>query len=171
MLIKPNSENWKVVDAQGKPVEILGIGTAQLYRPNGACKQYTLIVCPRISDSMLLSWSTQKRLGILPMGWPWEDYSERGGVKGENIETRPGRIRKATTEKTWPPQEWPKRLIDLCEAYFDVLVDKLRPQERLKVPDMTVTLKPGTKPFFCTRARPVPIHWKENTDKEKRKLL
>ena len=82
--------------------------------------------------------------------------------------TGSGRVRKVTTEKTWPPQEWPKRLKDLCEAYSDMLMDELRPQERLKVPD---TLKPGTKPFFCTRARPVLIHWKENTDKEKQKLL
>ena len=50
-------------------------------------------------------------------------------------------------------------------------MDELRPQERLKVPDMTVTLKPGTKPFFRTSARPVPIHWKENTENEKKKLL
>ena len=107
---------------------------------------------------MLLSWATQKRLGILPAGWPWEDYSERGGVRRTTMGDGPLRIRKITTDQTWPPQDWPQRLRSLCEEYSDMLVDELRPQERLKVLDMTVTLKPGTKPFFCTRDRPVPIH-------------
>ena len=88
---------------------------------------------------------------------------------GSNDE--PSRIRKVTTTETWPPQDWPRRIWNLCEEYSDVLVDELQPQERLKVPDMTVTLKPGTKPFFCTRARPVPIHWKESMENEKKKLL
>ena len=70
MIIRLNHENWKVVDAQGKPVEITGIGSAQISIPNGVWKPYTLIVCPKLSNSMLLSWSTQKRFGILPMSWP-----------------------------------------------------------------------------------------------------
>ena len=81
MNILPNKDNWKVVDAEGKPVKISGVGTVDLARPKGRWRPYTLIVCPKISDAMLLSWATQKRLGILPAGWPWEDYSGKNVVR------------------------------------------------------------------------------------------
>ena len=65
MNIEPNLGEWSVTNAQGKPVEISGVGMVKLARPGGKWQTHTLIVCPKLSDPMLLSWSTQKRLGIL----------------------------------------------------------------------------------------------------------
>ena len=84
-----------------------------------------MIVCPKISDAMLLSWATQKRLGILPPGWPWEDYSSKDVVRWAGLESKPMKIRKVTTTEVWPPQDWPRRLRNLCEEYSDVLVNEL----------------------------------------------
>ena len=125
MNILPNKDNWKVVDAEGKPVKISGVGKVDLARPRGRWKTYTLIVCPKISDAMLLSWATQKSLGILPAGWPWEDYSGKGTARRMSVKNTDMRIRKITATDIWPPPEWPRRLRDLCEEYSDVLVDEL----------------------------------------------
>ena len=35
MTIMPNKDNWKVVDAEGKPVKISRVGTVDLARPRG----------------------------------------------------------------------------------------------------------------------------------------
>ena len=35
MDIMPNRDNWKVVDAEGKPVKISGVGKVDLARPKG----------------------------------------------------------------------------------------------------------------------------------------
>ena len=108
---------------------------------------------------MLISWSTQKRLGILPPGWPWEDYSKRGGVNFDHMDiSRSSRVQKMEAEKQWPPKEWPMKLQKICEKFADILVDELKAIKRLKVPDMEVRLKAGTTSYICTRARPVSVH-------------
>ena len=60
MNILPNKDNWKVVDAEGKPVKISGVGTVDLARPRGRWRTYTLIVCPKISDAMCCLWRHKK---------------------------------------------------------------------------------------------------------------
>ena len=84
MDIRPNQGEWSLTDTQGAPVEISGVGTVKLSRPGGKWKTHMLVVCSKLSDPMLLSWATQKSLGILHMTWPWEDYSMMGGV---NLDT------------------------------------------------------------------------------------
>ena len=78
--IKPNKEEWTITNAQGKPVEILGIGTVRLARPGGQWQVHTLVVCLKLSDNMLLSWKMQKWLGILQARWLWLYYSQKARV-------------------------------------------------------------------------------------------
>ena len=75
-------------------------------------------------------------MGILPMGWPWEDYSKKGGVSLDHLNIKDNsKVRKINTAKSWPPEEWPKRLKALCESYSDMLINELKSNKWLKVPD------------------------------------
>ena len=72
----------------------------KLSRPGGKWQTHTLVVCPKMSDPMLLSWATQKSLGILPMNWPLHDYSRKGGVDLDHLDiTNSGRVRKINMAK------------------------------------------------------------------------
>merc|ERR1712240_115983 len=73
--IKPNSSGYKLSDAQNADIKIVGTCKLRLQIPGGKWRSVVAIVTQKLSDSLLLSWNTQKFLGILPMGWPHELYA------------------------------------------------------------------------------------------------
>ena len=73
--ILPNTSGYKLTDAQNANIKIVDTCKLRIQRPNGKWRSVVAIVTEKLSDSLLLSWNTQKYLGILPMGWPHELYT------------------------------------------------------------------------------------------------
>merc|ERR1711867_308818 len=70
--IEPNSGGYKLSDAQNADIKIVGTCKLRLQCPGGLWRTIVAMVTSKLSDSLLLSWSTQKFLGILPQSWPHE---------------------------------------------------------------------------------------------------
>ena len=79
--IEPNSSGYKLTDAQNADIKIVGTCKLRIQRPGGKWRSVVAIVTSKLSYSLLLSWNTQKFLGILPMGWPHELYARSVGPK------------------------------------------------------------------------------------------
>ena len=78
--IEPNSSGYKLSDAQNADIKIVGTCKLRIQRPGGQWKTVVAMVTSKLSDSLLLSWSTQKFLGILKMGWPHKLHARSVGV-------------------------------------------------------------------------------------------
>merc|ERR1711954_598163 len=70
--IEPNTEKYKLTDAQNVNIKIVGTCKLRLQRPGGEWRTITAMVTESLSDAVLPSWSTQKFLGILPKSWSHE---------------------------------------------------------------------------------------------------
>ena len=125
------------------------------------------IVTEKLSDSLLLSWNTQKYLGILPMNWPHELHARAVGPRKLCNDPEPVKIEVPE----WPPPHFSSKMKELCERYSDVLVEELRAGEKIYCPEMEIRLKEGYKGYICRKPRATPLHWRKHVDKEIKKLL
>ena len=125
--IKPNSSGYKLTDAQNADIKIVGTCKLRIQRPGGKWRSVVAIVTQKLSDSLLLSWNTQKFLGILPMGWPHELYARSVGPR--KLCGEPDPIKVEVPE--WPPPHFSTKMKLLCEKYADVLVDELKSKENV----------------------------------------
>ena len=78
--IEPNSSGYRLSDAQNADIKIVGTCKLRIQRPGGQWRTVVAMVTSKLSDSLLLSWSTQKFLGILPQGWPHELHARSVSV-------------------------------------------------------------------------------------------
>ena len=78
--IEPNSSGYRLSDAQNADIKIVGTCKLRIQCPGGQWKTVVAMVTSKLSDSLLLSWSTQKFPGILPQGWPHELHARSVGV-------------------------------------------------------------------------------------------
>ena len=92
--IEPNSSGYKLTDAQNADIKIVGTCKLRVQRPGGKWRS----VVTKISDSLLLSWNTQKFLGILPMGWPHELHARSVGVGPQKLCREPYPIKVEVPE-------------------------------------------------------------------------
>ena len=95
----PNTSCYKLTDAQNANIKIVGTCKLRIQRPGGKWRSVVAIVTQKLSDSLLLSWNTQKFLGILPMGWPHELYARSVGPR--KLCNEPDPIKVEVPE--WPP--------------------------------------------------------------------
>merc|ERR1712089_58062 len=170
-IIEPNTEKYKLTDAQNVNIKIVGTCKLRLQRPGGEWKTITAMVTESLSDAVLLSWSTQKFLGILPRSWPHELHVRSVGVSvgPRKLCVAPDPIRIQTP--TWPPPHFSQDMRDLCLRYEDVLVEEIPPGRRMYCPEMDIRMKPEYTPFICKKPHPTPLHWKPHIDREIEKLL
>ena len=127
------------------------------------------MVTKRLSNALLLSWSTQKFLGILPTSWLWELHTRSTGLALRKLCNDPNPVKIAIPE--WPPRPFSTRMREVCEAYSNVLVEELKTGEKMYTPPMEVRLREGYQGFICKKPRATPLHWKEHINKEIAKLL
>ena len=127
------------------------------------------MVTSKLSDSLLLSWSTQKFLGILPQSWPHELHVRSVSVGPRKLCGVPDPVKVEIPD--WPPPHFSTKMKDLCEKYSDVLVNELQSGQKMYCPPMDVRLKENYQPYICKKPRPTPIHWRKHIDKEVKKLL
>ena len=136
----------------------MGTTRLKIQRPGGCWKTVITIVTPKLTDSLLLSWSTQKFLGILPPSWPWELHARSVGVAPRKLCNTP------TPEKIkipeWPPAHFSSRMKEVCEMYSDILVDKLKSGKKMFTPPMDVRMWDRYQGFICKKPCPAPLHWK-----------
>ena len=124
---------------------------------------------------MLLSWISQKKLQMIHKGWPFKTIQEYTASTVQPPVTPrglcPPEPKVKPTSPPWPPPHFPKKLCDLCLEFQDVLVEELKPDQKITCPPMEVNLIPGTKPFLAQRPRRFPLYWTERIKKETQKLI
>ena len=130
--IEPNSDKYKVSDIQNADIKIVGTSKLRLQRPGVQWRTITDMVTSKLSDSLLLSWSTQKFLGILPRSWPHELRVRSVSVGPRKLCGTPNPIKIETPE--WPPPHFSTKMKELCEKYSDILVDELPPGQKMFCP-------------------------------------
>ena len=130
----PNTSGYKLTDAQNANIKIVGTCKLRIQRPGGKWRSVVAIVTQKLSDSLLLSWNTQKFLGILPMGWPHELYARSVGPR--KLCGEPDPIKVEVPE--WLPPHFSTKIRLLCEKYNDVLVEELKSGEKMYCPPMDV---------------------------------
>ena len=109
--ILPNTSGYKLTDAQNANIKIVGTTKLRIQRPNGKWRSIIAIVTEKLSDSLLLSWNTQKYLGILPMGWPHELHARSVGPRKLCNDPEPVKIEVPE----WPPPHFLTKMRELCE--------------------------------------------------------
>ena len=167
--IEPNSSGYRLSDAQNADIKIVGTCKLRIQRPGGQWKTIVAMVTSKLSDSLLLSWSTQKFLGILPQGWPHELHVRSVSVGPRKLCGEPDPVKVEVPD--WPPPHFSTKMKNLCEQFSDVLVDELKSGQKMYCPPMDVRLKENYQPYICKKPRPTPIHWRGHIDKEVKKLL
>ena len=150
-VIEPNTERYKLTDAQNVNMKIVGTTKLRLQRPGGQWRTITAMVTEQLSDAVLLSWSTQKFLGILPKSWPHELH-----VRSVGVSVGPRKLCGAPEPikieaPIWPPAHFSKAMRELCEEFDDILVDELPPGQRIYCPEMDIRMKDDYKPFICKK--------------------
>ena len=58
-------------------MRISGTTTVRLSLPTGDWESLVVVVVPKLSDAFLMSWHTQRVLGLIPEGWPHKSYKNR----------------------------------------------------------------------------------------------
>ena len=127
------------------------------------------MVTSKLSDSLLLSWSTQKFLGILPQSWPHELFVKSVGMGPRKLCGASNPVKIEVPD--WPPPHFSSKMKRLCEKYADVLVEELPPGTKMYCQAMDIRMKENFQPYICKKPRPTPIHWRRYIDKEVKKLL
>ena len=75
--IRKDQGEYRITGVDKKELAITGTTTVRIRLPTGDWEWNAVIVVPKWSDSFLMSWHTQKVLGILPIGWPHKSFKIR----------------------------------------------------------------------------------------------
>merc|ERR1712030_127412 len=99
--------------------------------------------CPKLSNELLLSWSSQKKLRTLHRNWPFTVLGQENVSTAQVTYTIPQSMKKCVSKKplhtpVWPPEHFPEKLREVCKEYEDVLVDSLERNQTIQCPDMSV---------------------------------
>ena len=167
--IEPNTGGYKLSDAQNANLKIVGTCKLRLQGPGGQWCTIKAMVTSKLSDSLLLSWSTQKFLGILPQSWPHELFVKSVGMGPRKLCGASNPVKIEVPD--WPPMHFLSKMKRLCEKYADVLVEELPPGTKMYWPAMDIRMKENFQLYICKKPRPTPIHWHRYIDKEVKKLL
>ena len=113
-----------------------------------------VVVIPKLSDIFLMSWHTQRVLGILLGGWPHKSFKIRKAnvticPKKHSLPSPPKPVEE---QKPWPPPEWDPKFKEMISQYSDVLVDELSKGETILALTEPTKLKPDAKPYKAKRA-------------------
>ena len=61
----------ELIAAEGNCIKVTGTTELELQLPGGGWTTTIALVCPKLSNQMLLSWITQKKLNMIHKGWPF----------------------------------------------------------------------------------------------------
>ena len=106
--IEPNSSGYRLSDAQNADIKIVGTCKLRIQRPGGQWKTIVAMVTSKLSDSLLLSWSTQKFLGILPQSWPHELHVRSVSVGPRKLCGVPDPVKVEIPD--WPPPHFSTKM-------------------------------------------------------------
>merc|ERR1712105_274002 len=178
MEIIPNDGSLRLVDAEGKPLEVEGLTYIDIQRSDGTWFNSPALVSPTLRDNLLLSHTSQKAIGILHPEWPEPFKARKAHQPRLEISPTLTSSRSGTAVRTlppsptpWPPTDRPSEIRDVCREFEDVILDELTPTDKIKAPPMGITLEPGYKPSFIKKRKQIPIHWWAAVNKEKEKLI
>ena len=69
VVIPDEDDVIELIAAEGNCIQVAGTTELELQLPGGDWVKSTALVCPKLSNQMLLSWITQKKLGMIHKGW------------------------------------------------------------------------------------------------------
>ena len=75
--IRRDQGEYKITGVDKKELAISGTTPMRIRLLTGDWERIMVVVVPKLSDSFLMSWHTQKLLGILPVGWPQKSFKIR----------------------------------------------------------------------------------------------
>ena len=104
---KPSKVRLK--NASGKRMEVVGEAMIFMSVRNGPVRRVRIIITPHLTDDLLISWSDQKTLSILPRSWPEVMPSE---------EKCRGVVRTEVAEAEWPTA-WSDKMKELLNKFDD----------------------------------------------------
>ena len=156
---KPSKVRLK--NASGKRMEVVGEALVFMSVRNGPVRRVRIIITPHLTDDLLISWSDQKKLSILPISWPEVMPSE---------ERCRGVVRTEVADAEWPAA-WSNKMKGLLNKFDDRFKDNLEEDSRLVGGELHLKLKPDATPFQTTRVQKLNYHEKAQTDKELEKIL
>ena len=70
MAITPNDGSLQLIDTEGRPLAVTGITYVDLQCNDGTWFNTPMLVSPCLRDPLLLSYTSQKAIGILHPEWP-----------------------------------------------------------------------------------------------------
>ena len=161
--IKFKPSKVRLKNASGKRMEVVGEAKIFMSVKNGPVRRVRIIITTQLTDDLLISWSDQKLLSILPASWPEV-------VTHEAEEMCRGVVRTEETNAEWPAS-WSKKMKELLDNYDDRFKDNLEEDSRLVEGELHLKLKPDITPFQTTRVQKLNYHEKAQTDKELEKIL
>ena len=161
--IKYKPSKVRLKNASGKRMEVVGEAKVFMSVKNGPVRRIRVIITTKMTDDLLISWSDQKLLSILPESWPEV-------MVPEAEEMCRGVVRTEETNAEWP-DSWSKKMKELLNNYDDRFKDNLEEDSRLVEGELHLKLKPDATPFQTTRVQKLNYHEKAQTDKELEKIL
>ena len=182
----------RIINASGAPMDVSGIAEFLVEDVNGSWVNIKAIVSRDVQEEFLLSWHAQKEMGLLHPSWPYISTPRqmRGkfhcprnpyqtsqilelDVDGENTLPFNDRPAPKPPEPVWPHPEFPNEMRELLREFSDVFTEKLPDNldQISTIPKMTVNVKKDFTPFLSTRTTPVPLHYRDEMNKELDRLI
>merc|ERR1712105_564737 len=129
--IVPDTDN--LIDlsaAEGNPIEVSGTTEITIIGHQGIQVKSLALVCARLSNTLLLSWGSQKRLRMLHRNWPFAVVQEETAFSATACSAQvrcsvPKQIRRKNSKTQipteWPPVEFPEKIKEVLRQFPDVL--------------------------------------------------
>ena len=105
--------------AEGDSIEVSGTTELSILGPQGTYTKSLALVCPRLSNTLLLSWGSQKKLRMLHKNWPFQILNQEQANTAQVRYTIPPHMQKREEKKPkndmpWPPENFLEKLKQVC---------------------------------------------------------
>ena len=172
LTVHPPCNNLRIVNASGGDMDVAGIAEFMTEDVNGQWVTIRAIVSRDVKEDFLLSWHSQKSIGLLHQSWPYAatPRSMRGkfhcphdpymtsqilelDVDGENRLPDLSNPAPKDPDPIWPNPDFPNEMRDLLREYSDIFTEKLPTDlsQTSTIPKMDVHVKKDFSPFLSTR--------------------
>ena len=96
--------------AEGDAIKVSGTTELSILGPQGTYVKSLALVCPRLSNTLLLSWGSQKKLRMLHRNWPFQIIQQEEASSAQIRYTIPPHMQKReeTRKQALAPRELPR---------------------------------------------------------------
>ena len=98
-VIANTDDDIDLTAAEGNSIQVSGTTELCLQAPGGNFTKCLALVCPKLSNELLLSWSSQKKLRMLHRNWPFQVLGQEQASTANIKYTIPQRFKKRVDKK------------------------------------------------------------------------